>query len=110
MRQASQVDITYHVTVASGNTKAGHSPEQRVKGARLLGEEVPCRVMSSGGLGDLTVWTWFHSVNQVGKADSILAVCLLVIAGDDEMTASGFESRSLTQDGQSRSFLICLGA
>lgn len=82
------------MTITTGDSKAGHRPEQRVKGARLLGEEVPCRVMRSGCLGDFAVRAGLDGVNQVGEADGILTVCLLVIhSSHGEMKISGSEAR-----------------
>lgn len=82
------------MTITTGDPKAGHRPEQRVKGARLLGEEVPCRVMGSGCLWDFALRAGLDGVNQVGKADGILTVWLLAIrGGDSEIKASGSEAR-----------------
>jgi hypothetical protein len=36
------LETSYHVTKTSGDTKASHSPEKRMKRARLLRKEVPC--------------------------------------------------------------------
>ncbi len=40
--------------------------------ARLLAEEVPSGIVSCGCLGDLSIGTWFDSVNEVWKEDRIL--------------------------------------
>lgn len=57
---------------ASGDTESCHSPEQGMKCARLLGKEVPCRVMSSSCLRYLTVRPWLDRVDEIWKPNSIL--------------------------------------
>lgn len=88
-----------HVTEATGDAEASHSPEERVHGARLGAEEVPCRVVGRGSLGDLVVRLGLHGVNEVRELDGILdEEHGDVIADDIEVTLVGVEPGSETVD------------
>ncbi len=63
------------MTKTSGDAIPSHCPEQRMKGTRLLGEKVPCRVMGSGRLWNLTVRALHHSgsvlIDMVSLTESV---------------------------------------
>ena len=60
------------MTEATGNAEASHGPEQGVQSARLGAEEVPRRVVRSGGLGNLIVRARLDRVDEIGELDGIL--------------------------------------
>lgn len=51
----------------TGDTVAGHGPEEGVQSRRLLAEKVPGRVVGRGSLGDLAVGLGLDGVDQVGE-------------------------------------------
>lgn len=60
------------VAERTGDTVAGHGPEECMQGAGLLREEVPGRVVGGGGLGDFVVTAGLDGVDQVGEEDGVL--------------------------------------
>lgn len=63
---------TIDVTERTGNSVTRHSPKDGVQGTWLATEEVPGRVMSSLGLGNLIIGTWLNGMDEIGEENSIL--------------------------------------
>lgn len=61
-----------HVAERPDDAVLCHGPEERVQGARLLAEEVPGRVMGSGGLRNLPVRHRLDGVNEIREENGIL--------------------------------------
>ena len=63
---------TIHVAIRSWDTVSSHCPEESVQSTRLLTEEVPCGIMSSGSLWNFFIWAWLDSMDQIWKQDGVL--------------------------------------
>jgi hypothetical protein len=56
----------------SWDSIAGHRPEERVEGTRLLAEKVPRRIVRRRSLRHLAVRAWLDCVDEVRELDGIL--------------------------------------
>jgi hypothetical protein len=63
---------TVNVTERSRKSVASHRPEKSMQRARLLAEEVPCRIVSCRCLGDLVIAAGLDGVDQVGELNCVL--------------------------------------